>query len=311
MSKSVVRLQLDHDGTVWVGTDHDVAVHSGVTPGVFLALELKKIQELSEIQLFGSIRNASLIELLYLTRLRGGLPDDMPIRLGSPAGGRLNATCPELLQTLWRQDLIEGPGFRWINMSQCEYSSYALITNLVNNNWQVNDACRKIIRYHPAWPALSFIPTLDIDSACVLVAVIVDPRWFIQPFRPNRIGKLCNFLGLTPRNMTFIDGKTTIPDKNFERCSIIMQTWAKDPTSEDGEITFLHRIFRDDDSWSRGMLSACKRFVRFIREVWLSELLRHKKLFDPDMFFKGDGEAARYRTHYAAARKRTARDTCT
>jgi hypothetical protein len=313
MPKSVVRLQLDGDGVVWSGTDHDIAVKSNMEPGLFLSQELPKISGLSEIQLFGSIRNAQLIELLYFLRQRGGLPDEMSIRLGSPAACPKDIEPKRALQELWKRDIIEGPGFRWVDLSQREFTSYALIAAMVRNNWRPNDSCRAIIPYHPAWPAISFIPSIDVNAACMLLCVITDPRWFVQDFRPNRVNKLYQYLGVTPRNLKFIDGQDVSPERHYERCSIVIRSWASrvDGVKIDSADSFLQRICRGGEAWSRGMLLACKAFIRFVREVWLSELSPHRKMFDPDMFFKANAESKAYRRHYSRVRKRTAGDTCT
>jgi len=196
-------------------------------------------------------------------------------------------------------------------LSQSEFSAYALIAAMIRSNWKPNDTSRTILKYHPAWPALSFLPALNIDAACRWVSVLVDPRWFVQDFRPNRINKLCSFLGLTPRNMSVLDGSKVEPTQHLERCSLTLKAWVGSSSAADESVPagFLNRTFRNGDSWSAGMLAASKRFVRFVREVWLSELSQ-RKMFDPSMFFKTDAESNAYIAHCATVRKRTARDTC-
>ena len=89
MSRNVLRLQMSHDATLWYGTDRNMALPSPLSVAEFLDVEF--LGDRSEIQLFGSIRNASLVESLYTAKQRGELPADLPIRLGSPAGCPVNA----------------------------------------------------------------------------------------------------------------------------------------------------------------------------------------------------------------------------
>jgi hypothetical protein len=311
MSRGVLRLQSDYNGGLWYGNDHDVAVPSGMTAEEFLETGLPS--DLKELQLVGSVCNARLIEQLYMARQRGdlGLPRDLPIRLGSPSGCAAGSSCEDALRALWQRDMVEGPACRWVNLSQREYTSYALLSALLANDWEPNDTCRTIIRYHPAWLALSFIPTLNVDAACVLLGLIIDPRWFVHEFRPNRINRLCRYLGLTPANLKFLTTKLAEPDHRLSNCKVVIKTWAGDlsPVNAVGASGFLHLgLLRNPGS--KGLLNACKRFIRFVREVWLNELSLQKKLFDPDMFFKSSAVADAYYGHQVVTRKRSSSDTC-
>jgi hypothetical protein len=178
-----------------------------------------------------------------------------------------------------------------------------LIAELIRNEYQVNEKVRKIVRYHPAWPALSFIPSLNVDNACLLVAAIVDPRWFMHPTRPNRASKLYQFLGLTPKNIQhLLDDTGTSEVRGLGFAYLTTFSWLykdlRKPRIGAPE-WFLYRILGAFPGKVQGFLAANKKFVRLVREVWLQELTPDRQVFCPESFFRYDEEREAYEKHCA------------
>jgi hypothetical protein len=254
------------------------------------------------VQLMGCAENAGLIEKLYDAHRRKVLPTWQRIELASPA------TCPDpqdplvALASMWETANVEGTCGRLVTAGTAEYMTYAIIAELERNDWDLNAKVREIVKYHPAWPVLSFITTCDVDQAIVLLSLIVDPRWYVDPFRPNRTNRLLQLLGVTKRNASFLAGKEEKGDRRVGRCQILTAVWMPDvllpPPDSPG--SFLHRIMWSSKDICRGIIKANRAFVRFLREVWMQNLAGHRKLFEPRMFFKSESEVQSYDKHLTA-----------
>lgn len=300
----VLRIHQAKDGRLWTGDDRRVATDSGEGLEEFMAGET--LQQYSRVRLLGTPGNAALVERLHTLRKKAGLPEGHSVQIGSPAICRNPEEPTEALRAMWHSTVNQGVGERWVELEDKDYSTYALVAELKRNDWKPNDKVRQILQYHPAWPALSFIPGIDIDSAGILIGKIIDPRWFTHPLRPNRTSKLYQYLGLTPKNAEHLIYETDEPDRNFEHCRLVFAVWSETWAAPDLVVPhrFLHRILRSSETAVRGFLSANKKFIRFVKEVWLHELSANRKLFDPELFFRYSEEAEAYEAHRSRLLKR-------
>jgi hypothetical protein len=300
----VLRIHQAEDGRLWTGDDRRVAVDSGKDLEEFVAGET--LQKYSRVRLLGTPGNAALVERLHTLRKKAGLPEGHSIQIGSPAICREPEEPAAALRAMWHSTVTQGVGGRWVELEDKDYSTYALVAELKRNGWEPNDKVRQILRYHPAWPALSFILGLDIRAASILIGKIIDPRWFAHSSRPNRTSKLYQYLGLTPKNAEHLIFEIGEPGRNFEHCKLVFSVWSKTWSEPDLAVPhrFLHRILRSSETAVRGFLCANKKFIRFVKEVWLHELSANRKLFDPELFFRQREEAAAYETHRSRLLKR-------
>lgn len=303
----VLRLHVGADGLVWYGHDSLPADCTGRPAAEFsqdagsfdLGLDRAK-----SVRLVGVAANAALvIGLTRLHRTHPKLSAAQEILLGSPlvcpGPGRL-ASPQAVLQALWQPAATASAPGCWHLMGPREYTTYAIVTELAATGGHPSELARRSLRYHPAWPALSFLAGLDEDAACRLVATVVDPRWFRHPFRPGRLSRLNAFLGLTPANTAaYVAG--VAGDRHADRARTVLDTWAggfRHATA--GPTGFLHRVAARAPAgeYHVGLLRASVRFVRFLFEVWTAETAGDPEVrFDPALFFKSPDEREAYADH--------------
>lgn len=308
----VLRLHADLDGIVWYGTDSLPFENSGRSVAEFYrnpSVLNVPLRGARTIRLLGTADNAQLI--VGLKRLHHDDPAvgrRQAVLLGSPMvvpSPAMRANAESVLQAMWQLGTTAAVPGCWHRMTHHDYTTYAIITEFRLTGGQPSELARRTLRYHPAWPALSFLSALDEDAACKLVAEIVEPRWFRHPFRPNRLTRLNSYLGLTPANMAaFVAGERG--GRHYERAQTVLTTWAYGfKHSMNGPNGFLQRIADRAESgkYHVGLLRASERFARFLFEVWTAESTDHPDVkFDPRRFFKRDDEASAYVEHRRAIR---------
>lgn len=312
--ENILRLHTAADGNVWYGRYH----HDGVDSGCQVDAFLKSTPFLGarRIRVLGTAGNAALLRALFFLKRSRGMPErpsqgrtavvSPSVQIGSPAICYRSGPADPVfvLRQLWQVNTSATatvPGF-WHEMNEFDYVTYALICAVHAAGGAVNELALRHLKYHPAWPALSFLPGADPAAGCQLVAEIVDPRWFAHSVRPNRLSRLYAYLGVTRHNAQwFHEG---VPGgRNASRMATVLATWfnnrsgspdLKDPAN------FLWRIYHHHGGGIKGLLRASERFVRFLREVWLQEIAPPRRVvFQPTTFFKLPAEAERYRTHRA------------
>jgi len=302
----VLRLHTGPDGLVWYGhaslpfecTGRSAAEFHRDADSFDLGLDRART-----VRLLGVAANAALV--VGLSRYQTARPKRAPaqeILLGSPLVCRGPAALsPEaVLQAMWQPAApAVAPGC-WNRMGPREYTTYSIVSELAATGGHPSELARRSLRYHPAWPALSFLAGLDEDAACRLVAAVLDPRWFRHPARPGRLSRLTAFLGLTPGNMAaYVSGGAG--GRNYDRTLTVLDTWASGfKHSMAGPNGFLHRLAAraPAGAYHLGLLKASERFVRFLFEVWTAETATHPDTrFDPGLFFKSPDEVAAYETH--------------
>jgi hypothetical protein len=236
-------------------------------------------------------------------RQRRELPDGQRIRLTAPTARGRSLDPTDVLSKLWYAGASGRPNGQWVEFSGREYAAYALLNVMRRNGWRSCERARRILQYHPAWLAFSFVPRIDVDACCRLACLIIDPRWFVHPVRPNRLTKLYNYLGITPKNARVYGNRhlNVSPDRHHDRFKVICEAWlmpceggARDM---DDPREFLSRVLCFAESPHRGLAAAAKRFAAFVHGVWWQGLVPDRLLFDPEMFFPRTDEVEAYREH--------------
>ncbi len=308
----LLRLHTDLDGVVWYGHDALPFEATGRSAGDFhrnpdgfdIGLRIAKT-----VRVMGVPDNAPLV--VGLKKYHHDNPKvaaKQAVYLGSPQvvpSPAMRASPEAVLQAMWQPAVPATVAGCWHRMGPKEYTTYAIVTELKLTAGQPSELARRTLRYHPAWPALSFLAGLDEDAACSLVAEIIEPRWFRHPFRPTRLTRLNSYLGLTPGNMAaFVSGGEG--ERNYARAQTVLATWANGyKHSMAGPGGFLHRIagLSPAGEYHLGLLKACERFTRFLFEVWTAESAANQEVqFDPGLFFKKPDEVTGYEIHRRALR---------
>lgn len=166
------------------------------------------------------------------------------------------------------------------------------------------------LQCHPMWHALSFISGLHFDYVGVLVSLILDPRWFVDPEHPDRDNRLPQYLGLDPTTQAMVASGPPDPQSatrsamRARRYNIVRRAWGagKMPTgaalADPGN--FVWRAYLGKGGL-KGEIAASKLFVAFLSQVWLASITPYAELFVPEYFFRKGEEAAAYKKHLQAA----------
>jgi len=313
---NILRLHTDDEGVVWFGDDYQLAINSETRASDFfesdaLGIELKHVRK---VRLLGTRANAPLIVRLAQTRCRD---HNVQIQLGSPALVPTRAARGDpttVLQYLWQPSYSSTCPGMWHAFAEHDFPGYLMLSELrekqaaclgVGSFQEVPDVVKRTARYHPAWPAVTFVPWLDHNWACRLLCEIIDPRWFIHPQRPDRPSRLFNHLGLTPRNMgAFL--QQGFPDPHYYQATTALRCWYNRgmPQSRSGPGSFLWRAYLSTDNQVKGLLRGTQQLVRLIQSVWLQTVVRpHPEFrFQPIKFFKDPAEAEAFEQHRASCK---------
>jgi hypothetical protein len=288
----VLRLHTDKNGFVWCGQHDVLAIDTGMYPKNFVTRPV--LRDASHVRVLGVPENAALIAGIHeLRTVNGGRP--AKVQIGSPAICFCDNEDPAaVLQQMW-QPLSAGSYGCWHELTEKDYPTYYLLTTLQAEG--VGDLAYRILQKHPAWPALSFPATCDLESACKLVCEIVDPRWYNHADRPNRSSRLFSYLGLTAQANR----------RGRQRAELVEYAWAGGggPADLDDPRNFLWRIHAKKGGDVRGVLEASRDYVQFLRWVWLQGLAAHgREVFVPSIFFKQLDEIAAYEGHVGQLQKR-------
>lgn len=296
-----IRVHCDPTGEIWYGDDYDVAVPSTLSADEFA--DSPALADIQNVRLIGSIGNAHLIERLYAANHKRKVPYQIQLSGPQTCGGRVPEPARDVLSCLWYTSIHQQLLCPWYAMQRKDYSAYALAAEVHANG--VTQKAIEIMRYHPAWPALSFVPTLNPEPACELLSIVLDPRWYRDPERPSRRSRLYTYLGLSDANIKALLYRAK-PRHQFEHADVAVSAWLSDGTLADEPKTpkdFLVRVALMHERQHHGVLVATRRFVRFVTAVWEHERST-QELFSVEAFFRYEAEQNAYRAHRAAMEAR-------
>lgn len=266
-----IYLHTDAEGCVWYGSASQCAINSGLTPHDFVSSDVvgSALVGVQFIRVLGCSSNAELlVELFHYRATRPRLLGSQQVRLGSPVVVPAGKLCDaEFVLRCLRQLPSHGSCVgNWHDMDKNDYCTYALINMLRRvRGTQLPEFAARVLAYHPAWPALSYVSGLDRWHACRLLCDIVDPRWYRHPFRPNRLSRLYAHLGLTMQNMRCILGQSS-EDRHFYSAVSAVLAW-RGQSNQSPE--FLDRYSLATGDAAKTLLRGAQRFVTFVALYWL------------------------------------------
>jgi hypothetical protein len=303
LDENVIKLHTHADGRVWFAGGIGPTTNSEQLLDAFLLSPVLNGIGV-QVRVLGLPQNAELISALYLRRYKNEI-------------NRVEVAGPNTLHTpediedphvvIQRMRSVDVPAAAggWHTLSVHDYPTYAMIARSRRANFAFDDAAQTYLRMHPAYKALTFIPTLNEEVVAQLLSTIVDPRWYVDRKAPDRAAKLELFLGLTPQVQECVSAARRLLYKNRElRCAIVLRAW-KTVSVEEVDLkqpaNFLYRIYNATGAGSKGDLRASQAFARYLRHNWLDALdgRRGTKdgLFAPDLFFKTPAEREAYAEH--------------
>lgn len=308
---TVLRLHVDSDGLVWYGDDGDPArsTYMDVEDFFHQGAAVSLLNDARAVRLLGCRSNAGLIAKLHEWREKDKeAAKGVSIRLGSPGvvpNVDLEIDPEAVLHHIWQPPAHAALLGSWHELAPSDYCTYAMINALASSpGLAVPELVRRIAVYHPAWPAVTFIPTSDKDAACRLLCDIIDPRWYRHPTRPSRRSRLYAHLGLSPDNLAACSGEG-LSGRYFDRCTNAVRVWynrlAQKESRAPGD--FLLRRMDSYKEMKTGLLRGTKLMVDFVAAVWEDMVtVRHPEIagFDPSVFFASVAVGKAYARHKEA-----------
>lgn len=299
-----LKLHLDDNNVVWYSDGCGPPTNSGKNLVGFMLLPVFNTAQ--RVRLLGTHRNAHLISALFAFKLKKQLAS---VEVGSPLiCTPAQRGKPERALLAMREERKAASLGGWHEVQVPEYHAYALISQMQKFG-KVDDQARRLLNKHPAWKALSFIPTLCTTSCCYLLHDIIDPRWYIDPRHPGRVSKLNAFLGLTPKVSEnyelLLARKPHLPVRGMDRYETILNCWKNgQPTGDALKLpgNFLWRVRLLTEKQDKADLRASQVFVAYLRHTWLDALYAGKQkepLFVPEHFFKRPAEVEAFKAHMA------------
>lgn len=311
-----LRLCVDTDGMIWFTTEHAQGkAHTselGADVWVEKFLTTQNLGDISRIRIFGFAESAPLLCALYEAAVRTPTLVPQVIQIGTPAHiPSEHRNSP--IKIFAAMDDLQLPTScgGWHDMNVNDYNMYR-VTKFIRYGpvpeggpEEYKQVLMELLQVHPAFPALSFIPSWEPTWAAQLCGQIVDPRWFVDPMKPDRTSRLRSYMGMQIDSVELaLSGGNDLHNNRAARARIVQAAWTRgDMTTHiEDPRNFLLRILNapgnESATPSRRLLKSCVRYLNFVRNVWLDGLApRGRTLFVPEYFFTEEYEAKAYRKH--------------
>jgi hypothetical protein len=320
------------DDIVWYLDGDDLPRSAGMVPGEFLLSDV--LRKAESVRVMGTAENAALILALTAQREAGYLES---VEVVTPLVCETAAERNNPAMALYRmRQFMRAPSLGgYHQVTSADVAAYSLVVSMQHEGW--TPATQKILMTHPAWRPLNFIPELDWHRCATLLAKIVDPRWYVDVYNPDRGAKLEAYLGLDPKTQAGVSIRKARKTRRHKICNTVLGCWklphlydavvdrfelagprpfanSNEPGLRPGDFPwriwgYVSGIGPGSRQPGRGCmladLRASQRFVAFLRLVWLQELYTEAvfpslsaPLFRADSFFSLYVEEAEAFNHY-------------
>lgn len=300
---NITRLQLGADGRMWHATGPAAPSVTTDARGF--------IDEIGEhgsphFRVIGSEFNAPLIVDLYQRHCSPRCSGRLEVASPNLCESETELKNPEIALYRMRQWNVPPSLGGWHRVDELDYPTYAMAAQLKRDHGQVGEHLRLLLKSHPLYRDLTFIPTLQIDSVIHLLTMIIDPRWFVDTRNPYRLSRLKTYLGLSPKCVeSVMTGRGS--DRRGMRCRVVIGSWyGPNPSDADMErpANFLWRRCRSAGGRTKGILRGSQAFVAYLARAWQHRLVaksaHRAELFTPDeMLHPSEFEA--YKRHIATS----------
>jgi hypothetical protein len=307
--ENTIKLHTDSGGHVWYSRGISAPKNSEqIVDSFLLSAPVTGIGLV--FRLLGVPQNAELICALYLRHYKGEVQS---IELAGPniLDRREEMADPAVTILRMRSAVVAAACGGWHRLTLHDYPTYAMLARMLRTNFVYDDTTETYFNLHPAHKALTFIPTLSAESAAKMLVNVIDPRWYIDRRKPERIKKLELFSGLTPAIQNRVSNKSCLLHKPRElRCSMVLDTWktkSPDEVDDKNPANFLYAIWKANGGGAKGDLRASQAFLRYLAYNWLAGLEKRSGvkdgLFAPELFFKTGAQCVAYKEHMQKAHK--------
>ena len=279
----ILRLHRGPAGEVWAAAGRQAP--AAVASDVRGFLQAAAWGDFQVVRLLGCLSNASLIAGLWL---HATPPRQTQVASPQVCQHRAELGRPEIALWRARQCLLSPSLGGWHTLTAADAVSYTMATLPDGSDRR---AC---LPQHPAWAAISFLQPCDLAAVAELLAAVLDPRWFLDPNKPERISRAQAFLGQTPG----------VPKSaaTAHRRQLVRQAWygsGQPDIAAPG--AFLWRRYL-----KAGELKAGRTFTAYLLRAWQAELVRQQSAVPVDSLFAPDlllspSELLAFRQHTQAA----------
>lgn len=249
----IVWLHSTTTGELWAAVGHGQPYATGFRHMAAVQF-VAGLEDVAVVRVAGLQRQATMIVLLFDAGL--------PLQLASPALVRQLATASEAI--LQMQQWLLSPSLGgWRIATREDRLVYAM----------ADAGLYVLVDLHPVWRAWSFIEGISEAAAGQFMATTLDPRWFVNPAKPDRIAKV----------QAWWHGAS--------RASVVRRVWAgqrPDDLQQPG-------AFLWQRSETRDAAAADKLCVAFLVHTWRDAVrpaTTTESLFDPTMLLPPDVAAA-------------------
>jgi hypothetical protein len=294
------KLHTAPDGIVWYASGINPTESSHQDAESFLTSNIISRVNLN-VRLLGIPQNADLIVNLYARKRKRELGT---IYVAGPnvCESMLELNDPFVTVRRMRSVFVAASCGGWHELSDADAAVYSLISRMQRSNDWFDVLGRVYFESHPLFKGLNAVGGLSYKNTASLMALIVDPRWYVDRRRPDNPGKLCLYLGLTPKTQGRVSDCKKIVSKGRDlRCAMVLSCWktqSPDTVDFDAPENFLWRIWQAAGGGVKGDLRASQAFVGYVRDKWLDALVSRQglreELFLPDKFFKTTAEKQAY-----------------
>ena len=291
---------------------------------------IASVTYVERFQVVGLLQNAELICALYKLAQEKELPLELvtPLVCSTAAERQVPDT---LLQRMHNIALAPSQG-GYHRMTDFEANIYAMTAILAPLQFgEVPEEARlqlfKLLSRNPLWERLQFINKLNPLPVAKVIARTRDPRWFIDPYRPERENRLLSYLGVMPVNQNNVSNSKPT-DTGETGCLDVLQSW-KNPEYAAQALRYIETIGPEPVSTSnlpglhpkdflwriwattvlglnekpanrvKADLQTSQYFIRFLRDCWLDLLYPGQGLFEPTRHLRKPCELEAYNKHMA------------
>lgn len=283
VESSVLKVTLDSHGEVWAIAGDRMPSCTSLSVKDYVDRLDKLGTPIDKIRVLGSARNAELIVRLYRMKIRNHLKS---LEVGSPIISSNDDAASSLIKM--RMASLPPSMGGWHEASASDCVAYGVGVLMRSSDQGSHEQACELMKQHPIWSYVSFIPHIDAMFFTKVVARIADPRWFIDVNHPNRLSRLNAWLGLC-------NGPQT-DDKLIHKFDVY-SSWCNGLSNNAGELHkpgwFIIREGRrrwpNHKIWVTA-LRMSQLFIKYVRLAWMDSLYPFpnpwmEKLLDPDLFF--------------------------
>lgn len=316
LGDSAIALHLCEDdaGCVWYARHNETPKSSGQTMDKFLKSPIGKKAQV--VRMPGAAAYSAAIIDLYGKTLNNSM---RAVQVCSPAYlGRFAPSGDPIAIICAMQTCKFAPscgGWSDVTDKQCPSFMLAKYFGCYGYDSEMDDMDLSTVtfhlRQHAMWPAMSFIDGLDVASTAKLLALVIDPRFFVDHDEPDSLRHWDDFFGFNSGSTIRPTGKLKSFNvkTTYGRFELLQRCWKSrmdNPPTKDKLVSpgsFMWRrwlFFLKSRGERHADFDAARCMSTYIRLTWLDALYGVKppwgeRLFVPEFFFDSKGTAKAWR----------------